>query len=99
MFGNGNLLADQSFGNIQTSKLVTGFYQITLLGYNPGCAGAPNPFLTATVVNLPAGFALANGGTGTDCITGDTSTYVSTTDIAGTSTDRDFTFALYLDDG
>ncbi|MBK5334033.1 MAG: hypothetical protein JJD93_18800 [Ilumatobacteraceae bacterium] len=96
IFGNGNLSPDKSFGNIASTRLGLGSYQISLPAYNAGCTGAPTPFLTATMV-AQAGFALADPGTGTDCVTGDTFVFVKTTDGAGAAADRDFTFAIYSD--
>jgi hypothetical protein len=97
IFGNGSLDDSKAFGNIGTLNTGTGSYQITLFGYNPGCLGAGTPFLTATVVGLPAGFALADPGTGTECVSGDTFLIVTTTDVDGDPADRDFTFAIYSD--
>jgi hypothetical protein len=95
IFGvNGDLDPEKFFGGMQTSRIATGTYQITLPGYNTGCLGAPTPFLTASGVGPTSVSALADPGTTTDCLSGDVSLLVHTTMEAG-PIDQDFTFAIY----
>ena len=97
VFSSGTLYAEESFGNLQTSHLGTGLYQVTLTGYSPGCATAALPFLTATLMDLPAGFVVSNGGISTDCLTGNTSMFVHTAALDGTAADRNFIVVVYVD--
>lgn len=95
IFGvNGNLDPEKFFGEMVTSRIGTGMYQITLPGYNAGCSGAPTPFLTATGVGPSSVSALGDPGTTTECVSGDVSMLVHTTQEVG-PLDQDFTFAVY----
>jgi hypothetical protein len=95
IFGvNGNLDPEKQFGDMQTSRLDIGTYQITLPGYNAECFGAPTPFLTASGVGPSSVSALSDPGTTTDCVSGDVSLLVHTTMESG-PIDQDFTFAIY----
>jgi hypothetical protein len=95
IFGvNGNLDSEKFFGDMDTSRLGVGTYQITLPGYNVGCLGASTPFLTASGVGPSSVSALADPGTTTDCVSGDVSLLVHTTLEVG-PIDQDFTFAIY----